>query len=130
MAGEEHKKLVARAGRWLRGTAKCTVVLEEPICPQISEEPDAIGWRDGGRESIVIECKVSRADFLRDKKKYASRRGRRMGAHRYYMAPVGLLTAADMPEGWGSWRSKATRCSRRRSRWKDGPPSLSTPSAI
>lgn len=70
------------------------------------ETPDAIGWFN--RQSILIECKTSRADFKADMRK-PYRRGFGdpmwlvgMGNQRYYLTPKGLLNVADFPdERWG-----------------------------
>ena len=61
-----HDYLCERAAQWLRSTGRCDPVLRGiASCYEI---PDAIGWNMGG--SMVIECKTSRMDFLRDQKKY------------------------------------------------------------
>ncbi len=62
------------------------------------ELPDAIGWKRGW--SILVECKVSRGDFLRDKHKVARQRVG-MGQSRYFMTPKGLLKPEELPPGWG-----------------------------
>lgn len=89
-----HNDLVARAGRWLKNTRKCSVVFTEHVCQAVDEFPDAIGWRPGGW-SIVVECKMSRADFYKDRAKPFHQAGRMMGRERWYMAPQGILTAKD-----------------------------------
>jgi len=95
-----HKQLVRRMAQWLKGTKRMTVVMSE-LATRNSETPDVIGWI-GGAASILIECKVSRADFLADGKKFFRRWAERgMGDKRYVAAPDGLLTADEMPEGWG-----------------------------
>lgn len=96
-----HAELVERAERWLRNTKKCGVVLTERGAHGTHEIPDAIGWRLGFW-SILVECKTSRSDFHRDRKKL-SRRNPDMGPGqiRYYMAPEGLLQPEEIPDGWG-----------------------------
>lgn len=94
-----HADLVARAVRWLRGTQRCTVVLAELVTlgPEI---PDAIGWV--GWNSILVECKVSRADFRRDRDKPHMRLpDGGMGRQRWYLTPPGLIGVDDLPDGWG-----------------------------
>ena len=101
MSDLTHADLVKIAGRWLRNTAGCPVVLEE-LCAATAngENPDAIGWYTG--RSMLIECKVSRSDFLADRKKpFRAEPSKGLGLYRYYMAPKGLLRAAEMPTGWG-----------------------------
>ncbi len=95
-----HFALVERAARWLRGTMRCGVVLAERHSGA-GETPDAIGWGPLG-ESHVVEVKVSRADFHRDKQKPHRRNSERaMGRYRWYLTMPGLLTEADLPERFG-----------------------------
>lgn len=94
-----HSELIEAAARWLRGSQRCGVVLVEASGGH--EIPDAIGWRMGGRMSVLVECKASRADFLRDGDKWHRRAGLGVGQRRYYMAPAGLLQPEDVPAGWG-----------------------------
>lgn len=96
-----HDDLVARAARWLTNARNCVLVLAEPQCWAVSEFPDAIGWTLRGH-SVLVECKTSRSDFHADKRKTCRRTGREtMGRERWYLTPAGLLTAADLPEGYG-----------------------------
>ena len=91
-----HAELVLAAARWLR--RRCSIVATEVVSG--SETADAIGWDSRG-QSILIECKTSRSDFLADSKKYFRRYPvMGMGSTRYYMAPKGLLKFEDMPDGW------------------------------
>jgi hypothetical protein len=93
-----HTELVERARKWLVGTQRCAVVLTECGCNEIA---DAIGWKYNG-QSILVECKVSRADFLRDKKKFHRRHpSSGMGMLRYYMASPKLISVDELPENWG-----------------------------
>ena len=48
--------------RWL--SRQCSVVLYEFATPA-DENPDVIGWAPGAG-SVLIECKLTRSDFLRD----------------------------------------------------------------
>lgn len=59
-----HAELVSRAARWLKSQGCGTIVATKLYVPGF-EEPDAIGWWSHGR-SLLVECKASRADFLRD----------------------------------------------------------------
>ncbi len=96
-----HKTLVIKAERWLLNTARCGVVFRELIaCSGSGESPDAIGFRDGGHTSILIECKSSRADFLKDGKKFFRKHGG-MGNYRYYLCEPGLIKPDELPEKWG-----------------------------
>lgn len=52
--------------------------------------------------SVLIEVKVSRPDFLRDKKKIFRRNPHMgMGQFRYYCCPIGLIKTDELPDGWG-----------------------------
>lgn len=94
-----HALLVDKAVKWLRNSQQCGVILREHHS-MTDEIPDAIGWRYG--ISILIECKVSRADFIADKKKPCrvhSHLG--VGQYKYYMTPRGLLSLEELPYEWG-----------------------------
>lgn len=95
-----HADLVARDVRWLSGTRGCGVVLTRPNNWSF-ELPDAIGFYADGF-SVLVECKVSRADFHRDKSKF-HRLFPEMGAgsHRFYLTPPGLLQREEVPHPWG-----------------------------
>lgn len=100
-----HAELVTRAARWLRSTIKCGVVLTEHNAG--SEFPDAIGWKSGF--SYLVECKVSRSDFLADLKKTSRASYEVRPAFQcYYLTPPQLLdpdvwpnSPFALPHGWG-----------------------------
>lgn len=94
-----HADLVKFAARWLQGTRRCSLVAAERTSSRSLESPDAIGW-DAWGNSILVECKVSVADFRADQKK-PHRMGAGMGLERWYLTPDGLLRDQMMPEGWG-----------------------------
>lgn len=99
-ASSPHRDLVERAGRWLRNTRRLPVVLLE-IGTDGFELPDVLGFDIWGK-SWVIECKVSRADFLADlKKPFRVDPTQGMGAHRLYVAPPGIIHVHELPAGWG-----------------------------
>lgn len=94
-----HAQLITAAERWLR-SYRCTIVLSEQTADS-GEVPDVMGWRSNCH-SIVIECKVSRADFLVDKKKPVRQKPELgMGCERFYLTPKSLLKDSDLPQGWG-----------------------------
>jgi len=94
-----HGKLVSRAVNWLRSYG-CGLVLSEQSCAS-GETPDAIGWKRGCH-SVVVECKISRADFLADRDKtFRQKPETAMGCERFYLAPAGLLKPGELPSGWG-----------------------------
>lgn len=95
-----HKQLVQRMALWLKNTKQMTVVITE-LQTRTKETPDVIGWV-GEAHSILIEVKVSREDFHRDRDKIFRRYSEMgMGNRRYFAAPRGLLKAEEMPLGWG-----------------------------
>jgi hypothetical protein len=101
----QHATLVQLGVRWL--SRKSSVVLYEAAATK-SEIPDVIGW--SGASSILIECKVSRADFQRDaSKKSRTKVKLGMAQRRYYLCPAGVLQVDDLPPKWGLlWAEKNT----------------------
>ncbi len=102
-----HADLCAIAVKWLQransaGGPGCHIAVSECRSGWSGEIPDAIGFRAAGFEdgSTVVECKTSRSDFLADRKK-AHRATGGMGNWRYFLAPEGLISPTELPEGWG-----------------------------
>src|SRR3990172_699172 len=96
-----HKQAVKRMALWLRNSRGYAVVMAERTATIVSEQPDVIGWH-GNAASVLIECKVSRSDFLADKlKSFRRMEEQGVGDLRYFAVPKGLLIPDDMPEGWG-----------------------------
>jgi hypothetical protein len=94
-----HPQLVEKAVRWLRGY-RCGVVLSEQACVS-GEMPDAIGWKRACH-SVLVECKVTRADFLADRAKpFRLKPEQGVGCERFYLAPCGLVRVEELPAGWG-----------------------------
>ena len=63
--------------------------------------PDAIGWKKACH-SVLVECKVSRADFLADREKpFRQKSERAVGCERFYLAPKGLIRIEELHSGWG-----------------------------
>lgn len=51
---------------------------------------------------MLVECKISRADFFIDQAKPFRRKSNiGMGCERFYLVPSGLLRSDELPEGWG-----------------------------
>ena len=95
-----HKQLVEVAYRWVIKNASCGCAFKELVTTQ-SEIPDVLGFGSWGH-SVLVECKVSRGDFLSDKKKKSRHLpGAGMGKFRYYCCPTGLIKKEEIPEGWG-----------------------------
>lgn len=94
-----HAQLVERAVRWLRWY-RCGVVLSEQACAS-GEMPDAIGWKQACH-SVLVECKVTRADFLADRAKpFRQKPEKGVGSERFYLTPPGLVKVEELPAGWG-----------------------------
>jgi hypothetical protein len=94
-----HAQLVKLAESWLR-SRRCHVVLSEQTASS-GEVPDVIGWRRDCR-SIVIECKISRADFYADQRKSVRLNAQlAMGSERYYFTPKQMIRSDELPPGWG-----------------------------
>ncbi len=119
-----HPALVELAVRWLRSHYRCGIILSEQACCS-GEVPDVIAWKARCR-SVLVECKVSRADFLADRAKpWRMGMGKdsqgALGCERFYMAPAGLIAPAELPAGWGLLEVRgrkvevAVACNKRRS---------------
>jgi len=94
-----YAQLVLKAVQGLR-TYGCGVILSEQACAS-GEMPDAIGWKRACH-SVVVECKVSRSDFLADRDKpFRQRPVIAVGCERFYLAPKGMIAAKELPEQWG-----------------------------
>jgi hypothetical protein len=95
-----HQQLVRLAEQWLRTRYRCGIVLSEQSCAS-GETPDVIAWK-GACRSVVVECKVSRGDFLADREKpFRKDPELAMGCERFYLAPQGLISAQELPKKWG-----------------------------
>jgi hypothetical protein len=94
-----HAQLVERAVRWLR-SYRCGVVLSEQACVS-GETPDALGWKQACH-SVLVECKVTRADFLADRAKpFRVKQEKGVGSERFYLTPPGLIHRTELALGWG-----------------------------
>jgi hypothetical protein len=94
-----HVQLVQKAVGWLRAY-RCGVVLSEQACIS-GEMPDAIGWKSSCH-SVLVECKVSRADFLADRgKRFRQKPDTGVGCERFYLTPKELIGIHELPVGWG-----------------------------
>lgn len=97
-----HKDLIPIAYRWVMKNTSCGVAFKElNSMASNGEYPDVIGF-GGWAFSVLIEVKVSRSDFLCDKKKaFRKNPESGMGTQRFYMCPTDLIKVADLPDGWG-----------------------------
>ena len=85
------------------------------------ENPDVIGWAPGAG-SVLIECKLSRSDFLKDATKAVRKNPRTgMGQRRYYLCPPELIQVKDLPLKWGLlWAMKGQVIVKREARGHSG----------
>ena len=115
-----HAELCNKATSWLKrayrvGGPGCANVFSEVKSGSNGGEiVDAIGLKTAeGMESIVVQVKVSRADFLADKKKiFRISPEMGMGNFRYFLCPEGVIKVTELPERWGlltvGYRGKIT----------------------
>lgn len=112
-----HDELIERGAAWLRGTHRCIVVLTEHTGSH--EQPDVIGWNRRG-QSILLECKCSRSDYHRDRRKPWRRDESQLpddyhrahGRQRFYLLDVGFGgLPRPLPEAWGFAWVRPTRVS-------------------
>ncbi len=97
---KKHALLVAKAVQWLRTRYRCGVILSEQYCAT-GEVPDVIAWK-GFCRSVLVECKVSRADFLADAAKpFRQNPEEGLGCERFYLAPAEVIRREDLPKHWG-----------------------------
>ncbi|HKR32721.1 MAG TPA: MmcB family DNA repair protein [Terriglobales bacterium] len=95
-----HSRLVDAAVSWLRSKYHCGIVLSEQNCAS-GETPDAIGWK-GKDHSVIVECKISRADFLADASKlWRANPEWALGCERFYLVPAQMISCDELPSGWG-----------------------------
>ena len=104
-----HRELCDIAVKWLKRPHSqkghgCNVAVSEVASGWNGEIPDAIGFRCSGYMdgSVVVEVKVSRSDFLSDKKKpHRKEPEKGMGDWRYFLCPEGIIQPEELPEKWG-----------------------------
>ena len=96
-----HQELVFLAARWLEREHSCPLVFQEPKTIS-GEVPDVIGFFDGG-DTVMIECKISRTDFLSDKhKSYRAYPEDGMGDYRFIATTNDVWRHGDtLPDNWG-----------------------------
>jgi len=96
-----HEELVKKSAAWLRTEMRCPIVVTG-FSPYAGESPDVIGFFDGG-DSIMIECKTSRIDFIMDRNKIFRRIPKNgMGDYRYLAVANDILQSDDdIYDKWG-----------------------------
>lgn len=100
MSGLTHKAAVRRIANWLKNSRQCHIVITE-LSTACHETPDAIAFYGGGG-SILVECKISRSDFLADRtKSFRQNAEAGMGDFRYFATPPGIIKPDDELGEWG-----------------------------
>lgn len=98
-----HRELCLKAAKYLRYQGivpftRCQYVVCE--LERVGECPDAFGFGWGATQ--LIEVKMSRADFLSDKKKYWRVNPEfGLGKYRSYLCPEGVIKNHELPPYWG-----------------------------
>jgi hypothetical protein len=97
-----HTELVCMAYEWVLNRTSCGVAFKELNTSACNGEyPDVIGFGSGGH-SVLVECKVTRNDFIGDgKKKFRVYPKLGMGTQRYFLCPRGVINPEDLLKGWG-----------------------------
>lgn len=99
-----HRELCKIAGKFLFrrrlfSIPRCPYVCVELVSASL-ETPDVFGWNYWA--SVLIEVKVSRSDFMADKKKpFRQKPEQGIGEFRYYFCPEGMIKTEELPEHWG-----------------------------
>ncbi len=94
----KHDDVAEIGARWLRRNGY-PIAFANMRSNVATEQPDALGFNDIG-ESFLLEAKVSRSDFLADKKKPWRKDGNGIGQRRGYIAPEGIIKPEEVPYGW------------------------------
>lgn len=96
-----HTELTKKAAYWCKNSLNCRIVLRElTTCTTTGEIPDVIGFKSD--TSVLIECKMSRADFFADKKKiFRRKQSMGVGNYRIILCPAGLIQPEEVYENWG-----------------------------
>ena len=80
------------------------LITYEPGMVSLPESPDIIALSKKFRlkePSVVVECKATRADFLKDRKKpFRVYPDKGMGMFRAYVTNPGIAMEGEVPEGW------------------------------
>ena len=92
-----HREIVEIGYQWV--IKKCGFAFKE-LTVAHDEIPDVLGFNSSG--TFLLEAKVSRADFLADKKKHfriLSEKG--VGDWRFFIVPKGIVKIEELPQNWG-----------------------------
>lgn len=103
--GNLHGDLCEKGAKWLKKhhenvtVPNCSIVAVELSSPITKEIPDVVGWCSWC--SVMLEIKVSKFDFIKDKNKFARSEEQGVGEFRYYLCPENLIKPEELPENYG-----------------------------
>lgn len=101
MTAITHDELVRRAERWLLNSVGCTLVLTDHLPRLHGEMPDALGFKPLAQQTVLVEAKTNRSDYLADRNKlWRARADAGVGSWRYYLCPPEVIRPEDLPDGW------------------------------
>jgi len=107
-----HDELCMVAGKWLKKNGvidyahsldnkrQIPLVTVKNHLMYNSEHPDVIGFSTDSHYTVVIEVKVSRADFIADSHK-SHRVNIGMGRLKYFCCPDGMIKPEELHQDWG-----------------------------
>lgn len=82
-----------------------SVALFEVSMLEILEKLDVLDFNSSGR-STLYEIKMSRSDFLADRKKYSRAVNPWFGEKRYFVCYGDFIKENEVPQGWGLYHFK------------------------
>lgn len=95
-----HKELVNISYKFVLNKMSCGFAVKELKTTE-KEIVDVLGF-GAWNHSVLIEVKVSRQDFLADKKKsFRINPDEGVGRYRFYCCPKDLIKIEDLPNNWG-----------------------------
>jgi len=104
-----HSDLINLALKWCRSRHRCKLVFAELSTRRTRKIiPDVLGFKPSG-DSVLIECKTSRSDFMADRNKKHKGKHRGPGLERWYLTSGHLVEPGEVPSGWGLAEVKAGR---------------------
>lgn len=103
-----HKRLVDLGAKWLLKHSPTkeiycshSGIIVTEIKSYTNESPDILGFAHDDK-TVLLEAKISRADFKGDSKKFFRVKPEYgMGDFRSFITPKGLIKPEELPEKWG-----------------------------
>ena len=115
---QQHGQSIVSREACAAGRARCRVaslqirMRHHPLRTILRHRRSARRHRmEGSCQSVVVECKISRSDFLADANKpFRQNPEDGLASRRFYMVPAGILAREDLPKYWGLLECKGRRC--------------------